>query len=70
MNEIMLGDAKRYLTVEHLLDLIPLKKSRVYYLVHTGEIPHFHLGRTLLFDREEIRAWIDTMKEQPCPKHT
>jgi excisionase family DNA binding protein len=50
---------KRWLTVDQLRTILPLKKSRVYYLVHTNQIPHIHLGRTLLFDYDEIVAWVE-----------
>ncbi len=65
-----MNETQRYLTLSQLLEIVPLKKSRVYYLVHTGGIPHFHVGRTLLFDREEIQSWLTSLKEQPCHKHT
>jgi excisionase family DNA binding protein len=61
-----MNDTQRYLTVEQLIQIIPLKKSRVYYLVHIGEIPCIHLGRTLLFDFEEIHQWLESMKGKPC----
>ena len=61
-----MDEMKRYLTVEQLIQVIPLKKSRVYYLVHTGEIPCIHLGRTLLFEADELRKWLDSMKEKSC----
>ena len=31
-------------TLEDLLKRLPLKKSRVYYLVHTNKIPYHHIG--------------------------
>ena len=45
---------RRWLTLEELLLKLPLKRSRVYYLVHTNQIPHHHIGRTLIFDYDEI----------------
>ena len=47
-----------WLTLEELLKKLPLKRSRVYYLVHTRQIPHHHIGRTLIFDYDEIVAWV------------
>ena len=41
----------RWLTVEQLLAILPIKKSRLYYLTHTHQIPGVtRIGRTLLFD--------------------
>ena len=45
---------RRWLRLQDLLQRLPLKKSRVYYLVHTNQIPHRRIGRTLIFDYEEI----------------
>jgi excisionase family DNA binding protein len=49
---------RRWLNLEELLEKLPLKKSRVYYLVHTNQIPHHHIGRTLIFDYDEIIEWV------------
>ena len=48
----------RWLTMELLLQKLPLKKSRVYYLVHTNQIPYHHIGRTLIFDYDEVIDWV------------
>jgi excisionase family DNA binding protein len=48
----------RLLTLGEFLNLVPLKKSRVYYLTHTRQIPYVKVGRTLMFDEEEIVEWI------------
>jgi excisionase family DNA binding protein len=49
---------QRWLTLEELLKKLPLKKSRVYYLVHTNQIPYHHIGRTLIFNYDEIIDWV------------
>jgi predicted DNA-binding transcriptional regulator AlpA len=49
---------RRWLNLEQLLSVLPLKKSRVYYLVHTNQIPHHHIARTLIFDYDEIIDWV------------
>jgi predicted DNA-binding transcriptional regulator AlpA len=50
---------RRWLTLPDLLQRLPFKKSRVYYLVHTNQIPHRHIGRTLIFDYDEIIDWVE-----------
>jgi len=50
---------RHWLTLEELLLKLPLKRSRVYYLVHTNQIPHHHIGRTLIFDYDEIIEWVE-----------
>jgi excisionase family DNA binding protein len=56
---------RRWLNLEELLEKLPLKKSRLYYLVHTNQIPHHHIGRTLIFDYDEITAWVKS--DGACP---
>jgi excisionase family DNA binding protein len=51
--------ARRWMTVEQLMDVVPLRKSRVYYLTHTRQIPFVRLGKTLLFDYDAIVKWVD-----------
>ncbi len=48
----------RLLTVEELRRIVPLKRSRIYYLTHVGSIPHVKIGRTLFFDEDAIREWV------------
>ncbi|MCI0724609.1 MAG: helix-turn-helix domain-containing protein [Acidobacteria bacterium] len=50
---------RRWLTLEQLLEVLPLKRSRIYYLTHTRQIPFRKIGRTLLFDLAEIQKWLE-----------
>lgn len=50
---------RRWLTLEQLLEVLPLKRSRIYYLTHTRQIPFRKIGRTLLFDLAEIHKWLE-----------
>ena len=40
-----------------VLEVLPLKKSYVYYLTHTRQIPVTRIGRRLLFDYDRIVEW-------------
>lgn len=51
--------SRRWLTLEQLLEVLPLKRSRIYYLTHTRQIPFRKVGRTLLFDFAEIQKWLE-----------
>ena len=51
--------ARRWLTLEQLLEVLPLKKSYVYYLTHTRQIPVTRIGRRLLFDYDRIVEWLE-----------
>jgi len=56
--------AKRWLTVDQLLEVLPIKRSRLYYLTHTHQIPGVsRIGRTLLFDYEAVTAWLEAHRE-------
>jgi excisionase family DNA binding protein len=54
------ANIRRWLNVEQLLAVVPLKKSRVYYLTHTRQIPFVRLGTTLLFDYDAIVKWMES----------
>ena len=55
---------RRWVTLDQLLEIVPLKRSRVYYLVHTNQIPHLKVGRSLLFDVDKIEAWLSSLEVQ------
>jgi excisionase family DNA binding protein len=52
----------RWLNIEQLRQILPLKKSRIYYLTHIGAIPHHKVGQTLLFREDEILEWMQGNK--------
>jgi excisionase family DNA binding protein len=55
---------KRWLTVDQLLDIVPIKRSRLYYLTHTHQIPGVcRIGRTLLFDYDAVTGWLEAHRE-------
>jgi excisionase family DNA binding protein len=54
---------RRWLNVDQLMAVLPLKRSRVYYLTHTRQIPFVHLGKTLLFDYDAIVSWMESHGE-------
>ena len=47
----------KYLTVDELCDMYSFKKSYIYYLTHTKQIPVVRFNRLLRFDADEIIAW-------------
>jgi hypothetical protein len=53
-NEVV---GRRWLTLEQLLEVLPLKESYVYYLAYTQHIPLRRIGRLLLlnYDRSSNR---------------
>ena len=52
----------KWLNIEQLMRILPLKKSRIYYLTHISGIPHHKIGQTLLFREDEILQWMRDKK--------
>jgi excisionase family DNA binding protein len=52
----------RWLNIQQLMRILPLKKSRIYYLTHIAAIPHHKIGQTLLFREDEILEWMQRNK--------
>jgi len=50
--------ARHCLTLEQLLEVLPLKKSYINYRTHMRQIPMTRIGRRLLFDHDRIVAWL------------
>jgi len=48
-----------YLDVAGAADFLACPRSRVYSLVSAGRIPHHRDGSRLLFDRAELRAYVE-----------
>ena len=61
--------ARRWLTVAQLMEVVPLRKSRVYYLTHTRQIPFTRVGKTLLFDYHAIVKWMEAHGEPTGVSH-
>jgi len=52
----------RWLTVEEVCQMLGLKKSRIYYMTHSGLIPHYKIGQTLRFRLDEIQDWLKSKR--------
>lgn len=50
---------KDFLTVRELSDYLNLKRSTLYSLAESGQIPHYRIGRLLRFRKEEIDSWLE-----------
>lgn len=50
--------ADGFLDVDAAADFLCCPKSRVYSLVSAKRIPHHRDGSRLLFDRQELRAYV------------
>jgi excisionase family DNA binding protein len=52
-----------FLNVKGVSEYLALKKSAVYFLVETKQIPHYRVGRQVRFKKSDIDAWMEEHKE-------
>jgi excisionase family DNA binding protein len=52
-------DREGYLDVPGAAEFLACPTSRIYALVSADRIPHHRDGSRLLFDRAELRAWVE-----------
>jgi excisionase family DNA binding protein len=57
--------AKKLMTIVELSEVIHLSRSTIYKRTCTNRIPHYKMGKKLLFDSEEIEKWL-LMYRQEC----
>lgn len=50
----------RFYTIDDLTALLHVKRSTIYAWTHYRKIPHIKVGKNLLFDRQEIAAWLES----------
>jgi len=54
---------KRFVNHDQLLVTFPfLKRSRIYYLTTIKKIPFYRVGRSLVFEVNEVLAWVEAGK--------
>ncbi|MGE4319330.1 MAG: helix-turn-helix domain-containing protein [Deferribacterales bacterium] len=53
---------KKYLNIDEVSEYINKKKATIYQLTHMRKIPHIKSGGTLLFDPDDLDAWLDSQK--------
>ena len=54
---------KEFLTIDELSEYLSMKKSALYALVESGEIPHDRVGRLIRFKKQDIDAWMEDHRE-------
>ncbi len=58
---------KPYLSLDEVCDLTQLSRSTIYQYTFGKKIPHIKKSGKLLFNRQEITAWLDAA-HQPMEK--
>jgi excisionase family DNA binding protein len=52
----------RYLSIDEASRLLQISKSKLYKMVAIREIPHFKVGRRVLFKADELHQYISTFR--------
>jgi excisionase family DNA binding protein len=60
----MENDLKEFLNIKDLSDYLSMRKSTLYSMVESKEIPFFRFGRLIRFKKEEIDMWIENHREK------
>lgn len=47
------------LTIPEVARYLKLSKSKVYYLVQQGKIPHIKIGRNVRIKESELQQWLE-----------
>ncbi len=52
---------KQFVNLGQLIERFPfLKRSRIYYLTNVKGIPFYRVGRSLVFEVNEIHHWVES----------
>ena len=51
-------------TIPEVARYLKLSKSKVYYLVQAGEIPHLKIGRNVRIRENDLKKWMDKYLHQ------
>lgn len=55
---------KEFLTIDELSEYLSIKRSGLYSIVESGELPHYRIGRRIRFKRDDVNQWIESHKRQ------
>lgn len=53
-------------TIDELVDILPLGRSKIYQLVTSGAIPSYSVGRRRYIRRDEAITWWDAQRYDPA----
>jgi excisionase family DNA binding protein len=46
-------------TIPEVAKYLKLSRSKVYYMVQRGTIPHVRIGKNVRITERDLRAWLD-----------
>lgn len=59
---------KRYLNVAQVARILNISIKTVYAKCSSGDLPHFRIGSRILFDPEDLQAYIEEQKQKAARK--
>ncbi len=55
---------KEFLDIHELSEFLSIKRSTLYAMVESGDLPHYRIGRLIRFKRNDLDAWIETYRRE------
>ena len=55
---------KEFLTTDELSEYLNLKRSTVYSMAESGELPHYKIGRLIRFRKSDVDRWIEDHRRE------
>ena len=55
---------KEFLAIDELSEYLSVKRSTLYALVESGELPHYRVGRLIRFKRGEVDHWMEGRRHE------
>ena len=53
-----------FLSIDELSEYLNMKRSTLYALVESGELPHYRIGRLIRFKWDEVVQWMESHRRQ------
>ena len=57
---------KEFYTVKELAELLCVKPLTIYRMVQRKELPHYKIGRSVRFRRDDIEAYLKSRRKPGC----
>ena len=61
---------KEFLTIDELSEYLNLKRSTLYSMVESGQLPHYRVGRRIRFKRNDLDRWMESHRRESVNANT
>ncbi len=55
---------KEFLDIHELSEYLSIKRSTLYTMVESGDLPHYRIGRLIRFKRNDVDGWLETHRRE------